>query len=411
MRLKKFRWLYPGLKIKRWISTTLAGLLLVIIGTYRVAMDIGFLRGIDIFVVALGILTVFLGIKFMLRSLLRLFSPFKDRELLDIVLEKRYLMKGPKICTIGGGTGLSALLVGIKEYTSNITAIVTVADDGGSSGLLREEFDILPPGDIRNCLVALAETEPLMRELFQFRFDRDSHLKGHNFGNLFITAMTKLTGDFEKALEASSKVLAIRGKVIPSTLSKVKLSARFKDGDFIEGETNIPKKEKEIERVFLNPMCSANPKALESIKSADIIILGPGSLFTSIIPNLLIKELTEEIVRSKALKVFICNIMTQHGETDNFTASQHLKALIEHSHPKIVDVCVVNTQNIPEELLEKYAKEMSFPVKPDVEEIEKMGYKTATADLVLISDYVRHDPKKLAQKIMEVWIEYRQKKA
>ncbi len=410
MKFRKIRWLYPGLKIKRWIFTTLTGVLLIIFGTYRFVKDVNFLRILDISIVILGIIGVFVGIKFMLRSILRLFSPFKERELLDIVLEKRYLTKGPKICTIGGGTGLSAVLAGIKEFTSNITAIVTVADDGGSSGLLRKEFDILPPGDIRNCLVALAEAEPLMRELFQFRFSKDSHLKGHNFGNLFITAMTKLTGDFEKALEASSKVLAIRGKVIPSTLTKVRLSARFKDGDFIEGETNIPKKEKEIERVFLNPTCSANPRALESIRNADIIILGPGSLFTSIIPNLLIKELTQEIVNSKALKIFICNIMTQHGETDNFTASQHLKALISHSHPKVVDVCLVNIQKIPNELLDKYSKEKSFPVKADVEEIEKMGYRVVTADLISASDYVRHDPKKLARKIMEVWIEYKQKK-
>ncbi len=339
----------------------------------------------------------------MVKSFITIFLPNREKELVEIVYQKRQLEKGPKIVVIGGGTGLSVLLHGLKEYTSNITAIVTVADDGGSSGRLREQFDMLPPGDIRNCLVALADAEPLMRELFQFRFTGESEFKGHNFGNLFITAMSKVTGDFEKAIKESSKVLAIRGRVIPSTLEKVQLVAEHQDGKETFGETKISESHSPIKRVYLDPRdampCS---ESLEAIDEAEAIVLGPGSLYTSVIPNLLINGLKELICNSKAIKVYVCNVMTQSGETDNFTAFDHLNAIVSHTRPDIVDYCIVNTQKVPPELLAKYKEEDAYPVLPDSQKIREKGYKVIEVDVISTANYVRHDSKRLAKIIIDL---------
>ena len=288
-------------------------------------------------ILLLGIIILIMGIKRLMQAFIAAIMPAsRENELVDILYQRKQLSRGPKIVSVGGGTGLATLLTGLKEYTSNITAIVTVADDGGSSGRLRQQFDILPPGDIRNCLVALADASTMMRDLFQFRFEKGSDLAGHNFGNLFITVMTRLTGDFEKAIRETSKVLALRGQVIPSTLNNVVLVAEHKDGSVTEGEDKIPKANKPIDKVFLRPAGSeATPEALRAIREADLIVLGPGSLYTSIIPNLLIKEITGAIAASRAMKVYVCNVMTQPGETDGYTASNHIKALIEHSHPRV----------------------------------------------------------------------------
>lgn len=329
--------------------------------------------------------------------------PLKGDELVDILYERRLLGHGPKIVTVGGGTGLSVLLLGLKEHTSNITAVVTVADDGGSSGRIRQQFDILPPGDIRNCLVALADASTLMRDLFQFRFDKGSELAGHNFGNLFITVMTRLTGDFEKAIKETSKVLALRGQVIPSTLNNVKLVAKHKDGTITEGEEKIPKAHKPIEKVYLDPGNSeATPEALKAIKEADIIVLGPGSLYTSIVPNLLIKQITDVLASSKAIKVYVCNVMTQPGETDGYSACDHIKALIQHSHPRIFDYCVVNVGKIAVSLLKRYEQDNAFPVINDRRNIENMGYRVIEEDTVATHDVIRHDPYKLAKIIFNL---------
>ena len=332
-----------------------------------------------------------------------MFVPGGDKELVDMIYRKRYLEKGPRIVTVGGGTGLSVLLQGLKEYTSNIAAVVTVADDGGSSGRIRQQFDILPPGDIRNCLVALADAPTLMQELFQFRFDSSSELSGHSFGNLFITVMTKLTGDFEKAVKESSKVLAIRGQVIPSTLNKISLVAKYKDGSTQEGETAIPNKKRQITNIYLNPPdIQGTPDAIKAISEAQAIILGPGSLYTSVIPNLLIKEIREAILASSALKIYISNVMTQPGETDGYTAYEHIKAIIEHSSPRIIDYCVVNSRLISQELLEKYQQDNSFPVLIDIDKIRHAGYRVIEGDLVNSLDYVRHDPGKLAKIVIDL---------
>lgn len=397
------KWFYPGIGIKRWIGLGAFGVILLIIGSsYLRTEEYWAIQTLDTVVVISGIIILILGIKRLTRSFLGAFIPAsKGNELVDILYQRKQLGRGPKIVTVGGGTGLSVLLSGLKEYTSNISAIVTVADDGGSSGRLRQQFDILPPGDIRNCLVALADAPALMRDLFQFRFDQSSELAGHSFGNLFITVMTRLTGDFEKAIKETSKVLALRGQVIPSTLDNVVLVAQHKDGSITEGEDKIPKAHIPINRVSLSPNTpQATPEAIKAIEEAQIIVLGPGSLYTSIIPNLLIKEITDSIVASGAIKVYVCNVMTQPGETDGYSVSDHIRVLIEHSHPRIVDYCIVNTGKIPPLILKRYEQENACPVVTDRKDIENMGYRVVEDDVIIVDDVIRHDPLKLAKIIL-----------
>ena len=397
-----FKWLYPGMGVKRWIGFSTFGIFLVVVGSISLRTEeYWFVQILDAVVIVSGIIILILGIKRLVHSFVIAIIPSsKGTELVDILYQKKQLGRGPKIVTVGGGTGLSVLLSGLKEYTSNITAIVTVADDGGSSGRLRQQFDILPPGDIRNCLVALADASTLMRDLFQFRFDASSEFSGHNFGNLFITVMTRLTGDFEKAIKETSKVLALRGQVIPSTLNNVALVAQHKDGSVTRGEDKIPKAHLPIDKVYLDPTASvATPEAIKAIEEAQIIVLGPGSLYTSIIPNLLIKEIADSIIASGAIKVYVCNAMTQPGETDGYSASDHIRALIYHSHPRIFDYCVLNIGEIPKDTLKRYAKEDSYPVVNDTKKIESMGYRIIEHDFIIAKDVVRHDPLKIAKVI------------
>ncbi len=397
-----FRWLYPGIGVKRWIGLAAFGVILVIIGSNSLQTAIFWpLHILDASILFSGIIILILGIKRMLQSLMCAIVPTsKGKEIVDILYMKTQLGRGPKIVTVGGGTGMSVLLSGLKEYTANNTAIVTVADDGGSSGRLRQQFDILPPGDIRNCLVALADAPALLRDLFQYRFGKSSELSGHSFGNLFITAMTGLTGDFEKAIKETSKVLALRGQVIPSTLNNVSLVAEYKDGTIVEGEDKIPKAHLPINKVYLKPKQSlATPEAIKAIKEAQIIVLGPGSLYTSIIPNLLIKEITDCIVHSSAIKVYICNVMTQHGETDGFKASDFVKTLVAHSHPRVLDYCIVNTGVIRPAVVQRYEEDNAFGVVNDIKAIEDMGYRVIADDVVTSEGVVRHDPLKLARII------------
>ncbi len=400
-----FKWLYPGIGIKRWIGLGIFGFILVVVGSnYLRDEEFWFIKSLDAVVVVSGIIILILGIKRIIRSFLAAFLPSsKDVELVDILYHRSQIGRGPRVVVIGGGTGLSVLLSGLKEYTSNITAIVTVADDGGSSGRLRQQFDMLPPGDIRNCLVALADTSGLMRELFQFRFESGSELAGHNFGNLFITAMTRLTGDFEKAIKETSKVLALRGEVIPSTLGKVALVAKHKDGSSTIGENKIPKAHKPIESVHLEPADSqATPEAIRAIEQAQLIVLGPGSLYTSVIPNLLIEEISDALAKSSAAKVYVCNAMSQPGETDNFSASDHIKALVSHANARVLDRCIINTGEISSEVLKRYAKQNSYPVTGDIKNIEKMGYQVIGSDIIITDGVIRHDPKKLAKIILGI---------
>jgi uncharacterized cofD-like protein len=399
------KWLYPGIGIKRWILAACLGLFFIVVGSIRFPSEqYWIIQILDLLVAICGIVILILGIERMMRSFIATFMPSsKDTELvdMDILFLRKQLSRGPKVVAIGGGTGLSVLLSGLKEYTSNITAIVTVADSGGSSGRLRQQFDMLPPGDIRNCLVALADAPVLMRDLFQFRFDKSSELSGHSFGNLFITAMTRLTGDFEKAVKETSKVLALRGQVIPSTLNNVTLVAKHNDGSVTEGESLIPEAHSPINKVYLKPEGSpATPEALKAIEEAQIIVLGPGSLYTSIIPNLLIKDITDALISTNAIKIYVCNIMTQPGETDNFSAFSHVRTLVDHSHTRALDYCIVNTGAISAETLSRYAQQNSRPVVNDRRNIENMGYRVIQEDMVVAEDVVRHDHLKLAKIIL-----------
>jgi len=313
-------------------------------------------------------------------------------------------LNGPKVVVIGGGTGLSTMLRGLKKYTHNITAIVTVADDGGGSGVLREDLGMLPPGDIRNCILALANTEPTMEKLLQYRFT-DGMLKGQSFGNLFLAAMNGISNSFEEAVKKMSEVLAVSGKVLPVTLDDVKLKAKLKNGIVIDGESLIPKlqmKEKSpIERIFLEPK-DAKPvkEALTDIMEADEIILGPGSLYTSIIPNLLVNDVCEAIEESKAIKVYVCNIMTQPGETIGYDANAHVDALFLHGL-KSLDYIIVNNGEIPYEYKDRYREDMSQPVSYDVESFKQNGIKVIEKDVLAIrNNYIRHDEQKLAEILM-----------
>ncbi len=396
------------MKIKRWFFTSLFGVIIVGSGAVAFASDYGMVRAFGVVIIMCGIVFIVLGISKMIVSLLTLVLPKGERDLVNILYQKRFLERGPKIVAVGGGHGLSHLLLGLKEYSANITAIVTVADSGGSSGRLREEFNIVAPGDIRNCLVALADAPALMGELFQFRFSKESQLQGHNFGNLFLTAMMQLTGDFEKAVKESSRVLAIRGKVVPSTVSNVQLVAEYEDGSVMEGEAEIPTTKTKIKRVYLNPKdAPATGEALEAIEEADIIVLGPGSVFTSVIPNLVIDDIAKAISSSLAFKIYVCNVMTQQGETDGFSASDHVRAIVEHAGKDILDACLINNAGVPLDAQGRYEVEDSFPVKADPEKIQEMGYTVEATDLLGVSDYVRHDSEKLTKALIDLIERYR----
>jgi len=340
-----------------------------------------------------------------------------DNENKDVLLENLYrrrkLNRGPRIVAVGGGTGLSMLLSGVKNITNNLTAIVTVGDDGGSSGRLRESMGILPPGDIRHCITALADDEDLVNKLFKYRFKNGEGLEGHSFGNLFITALCAITGDMVTAVRASSRVLSIRGRVLPATLDDMKLVAKMEDGRIIRGESNIPEAHGKIKRLYTEPEnCKALDEVILAIKNADLIILGPGSLYTSVIPNLLIKEISEEIAQSKAKKIYVCNIMTQPGETDNYKVSDHLMALIKHAGSnKIVDAVLVNDY-LPEKLADKYQKAGSYPVKLDATEVKKMGIKVFAQKLIQDSKegLVRHSSNRVARALY-YWYRREQKKS
>jgi uncharacterized cofD-like protein len=423
--MNKLKWLYPGLKFKRWLAVVLLGILLISTGVAVMIrfeplslLENIFVRlvysitgqlsvGIHIFlglaIIGLGFYLVILGIRRMVISVYEALLPGDEEGLVDRLYQKRYLKRGPKIVVVGGGTGLSTMLRGLKKYSSNLTAIVTVADDGGSSGILRDELDILPPGDIRNCLVALADTEPLMEKLFQYRFKEGNELQGHSFGNLFIATLSKITGNFNEGVKKSSDVLAIRGQVLPSTLHDMRLYATLDNGDRVAGESEIPRAEGAIKKVSIEPDdCKALPEALESIRKADAVILGPGSLYTSVIPNLLIDNLAVEIKKSSALKIYACNVMTQPGETDDYTASEHVQAIYDHIGEQVMDYILVNDGNVEEELLEKYAEEDSFPVEIDWNQLLDQDLEIISEDLIDQTDLVRHDPDKLAQVIMNL---------
>lgn len=305
----------------------------------------------------------------------------------------------PKVVIIGGGTGLSVLLRGLKKFPVDITAIVTVADDGGSSGRLRNELNIPPPGDIRNVLAALSDVEPLVEELFQHRFNKGNNLIGHSLGNLILAAMTNITGDFVHAIREMSTVLNVRGKVLPAANTSVILHAEMEDGTVVSGESKIPFSGKKIKRVFLSPSkIEPLPETVDVIRDADLIIIGPGSLYTSILPNLLVPKIGEEVRKAKAKKVYICNVMTQAGETLDFSASDHVKALYDHMQEAFIDTILVNEEEIPENIKSLYEEELAKPVHYDIENLKSLGLEVLTDKIICYeNNVIRHDTNKVAK--------------
>ena len=415
------QWLRPGLKVKRWLLLLFVGVLmcglgvaLLLVQVYR-EVDFPGTSGMVVYLLFLefigpqwlrGLILISVSGVVVIGGLLlfnrALLAPFaKGGRIIDIMLQRKQLQRGPKVVAIGGGHGLSTLLHGLKEQTSNLTAIVTVADDGGSSGRLRQAFHIPAPGDIRNCIVALADAEPLVQELFQYRFGAgSSDLEGHSFGNLFMAALYKITGNFERALRESSRILAVRGQILPSTLEDVTLSAVMADEVMVHGESNIPDSGREIDRVYLQPEhIMAYPEAVAAILDADVIVIGPGSLYTSILPNLLIDGIQQAMRASNATKVYICNVATQRGETDGFEVDDHIRALYRHGCRGLFHYVLANSEP-NEELPSKFA--VTSPPRRKQLQIDA-SLHLVSADVVSRKDALKHDPERLAEKLMDIY--------
>ena len=510
------KWLYPNMHVKRWIALALVGFAAFMVGMGVIIQahegldkplavrfadwlihhaHVGALRPgqLGVMLTVIGASLCLIALARLIESLTSVLDPeMAPGGLVDIVYQRRRLTHGRRIVVIGGGTGLSTMLRGLKRYSANITAIVTVADDGGSSGKLQKQLHILPPGDIRNCLVALADAEPQMTELFQYRFrntvrpdegnrrgeeekrrkgdketrrqgDRETQstieelstlnsqlsivrdvllpehgtgirgenemsdnpqspiphlqssidnrqssmgegLRDHAFGNLLIAAMCAINdGDFERGVRETSRVLNIRGQVLPTTVDEVKLRGEMEDGSFVDGETNIAHSPLKIKRVTLVPEDACPLQSvLDAIAKADVIVMGPGSVYTSVIPNLLVRGVPEAIRRSKAKKVYVCNVMTQPGETDGFSASDHVRAIERHAGTRIFNYVLVNTQHPDITLLEKYRKTGAILVEPDLDRLKSDGYRPLPGNYINETDVVRHDAGLLAKAIMRL---------
>lgn len=409
-------WFKSGIRVKKWIALGILGIFIVSIGIGDLInhrLNVPVYTILCLVVIMVGIAVIALAFKMGMQSVFVMINKsginvsVNMDKLSSLIYDKRMLIRGPKIVVIGGGTGLSTMLRGLKYYTSNITAIVTVADDGGGSGMLREELGILPPGDIRNCLVALADTEPLMEELMQYRFT-DGTLKGQSFGNLFIAAMNGISDNFEEAIKKMSHVLAVTGEVLPVTLADVRLFAELQNGMIIEGESKIPDRGEymsvPIKRVFIKPD-GVQPlkEAINAIDEADAIVLGPGSLYTSIIPNLLVNDIVKHIENSNGIRIYVSNIMTQPGETTDYSVCDHIEAILRCADKRIIDYAIVNNGKIPEWLYGKYINDGASEVKVDRDRISKHGIKLIEDNLVYIhKNLVRHNSRLLAYLIMEL---------
>jgi uncharacterized cofD-like protein len=416
LNAKFIKWFYFGMHIKRWLALVLIGVAIMGLGFGYVLrevyvsytfpewvyyMTLQFLprlaRAALFMSVASGI--ILFGVWKLNTSLLAAFiRPSGDDSIVEAIYRYRYQARGPKVVAIGGGTGLPVLLRGLKEHTSNLTAIVTVGDDGGSSGILRRELGILPPGDVRNCIAALAEAEPLMTRLFQYRFNEGSGLEGHSFGNLFIVAMSSITGNFEEAVRETSRVLAVRGQILPSSLSHVTVHAHTADDETISGEHNITERGTRISEVFIQPTnVQANPEAIRAILEADIVVCGPGSLLTSVLPNLLVDGIRQAMAISQATKIYVCNVATQHGETDDFSVSDHFNTLVKHIGPGLFDYVLAN-DNVSGPLPEAWE---SQPVVADATSTD--GARVVSFDVISEQNRYYHDSAKLAAAIMRLY--------
>ncbi len=411
-------WFLPGLGVKRWLLLAAFGVVLLvdavtrwfiaegtgvhvneilddIVDDYFPPAYLTWILGIG------GLVALVAGTWMLLRSVVRIARDRTPKGVRDALVGRR-LQQGYKIVAIGGGTGLSTLLRGLKRRTSNLTAIVTVSDDGGSSGRLQKELGVLPPGDVRNCLVALADDEALVTDLFRYRFSEGGGLSGHSFGNLFLAAMTGVTGNFDHAIKESSRVLNVVGRVLPATLGAVRLCAELDDGTIVEGESNISSAKRRIKRVFFDsPAATPLDEVIDAIRDADAIVLGPGSLFTSVVPNFLVSRIAREVADAHAVKMYVCNVMTQPGETDGMTAADHVEALLANAAERVCDYVIVNDQP-PSRLLAAYAQEGQDPVEPDVDRITALGLEAVCASVIGETETVRHDPNKLATVVLGI---------
>lgn len=411
---------FPGLNIKRWLALLAVGMMLTVIGVallfnlQPVAWLIGIAKELAQHVpnTLSGSAALFIGGGFLLLALRQARANVSNamgganlNDLAEQLYRQHKLNRGPKIVAIGGGTGLSTLLRGLKLFTSNLTAVVTVGDDGGSSGILREEQGIIPPGDIRNCIAALADEEQLMTSLFQYRFKTGSGLEGHSFGNLFITAMSHITGDMLSAIRASCTVLKIRGRVLPSTLEPITLCATLANGDFVRGESAIPEAKQRVQSLTCEPHCPTPlPDVLTAIADAELIILGPGSLYTSVIPNLLIPKLAESVLASKAPKAYVANMVTQPGETNQMSLTDHVEALLAHlpaPAPWLNAVFVNDT--LPETVIAHYEAHGAEAIQNDAQRLEALGIAVIEKPLCYSLDgkAIRHDSRKVAKAIIQ----------
>ena len=422
------QWLYPGLNIKRWLLLFSLGLMVVAFGValimnYQVfgqveeeilrllyvftgTYDYAFLATAGIGLIAAGMIVMLYALRKLVKRFFALVAP-DEEEVSKQIASRIELSRGVRIVAIGGGHGLSTLLRGLKQKTSNISAIVTVADDGGSSGRLREEMDIIAPGDLRNCLVALADKDTALEQLFQYRFGGEGELSGHSLGNLFLAALIKEFGNAQNALETASTVLNIRGKVMPATAERIRLLAKMSDGKEIEGESEIAaygaSRKTKILRMSMIPEAPiAVGDALEAIRHADLITLGPGSLYTSVLPDLLVPEILQAIKESNAPCLYICNVMTQPGETEGYTVSDHVKALIEHVGKNVIDYVLVNNASPSQEILKKYEEAGEFPVKIDAKQVEETGVIMIESDLLGEEKGAFHDNLILAENIIRI---------
>ena len=424
------RWLQPGLVVKRWVLTSGLGLLMALVGgavwadlkpIYWILETLSWLLGTLTTVLPreftgpilllVGVALVLWGQSRSFGSIQQALAPDKDTVLIDALQAQSRLNRGPNIVAIGGGTGLSTLLSGLKRYSSHITAVVTVADDGGSSGVLRRELGVLPPGDIRNCLAALSTEEPLLTRLLQYRFSAGGGLEGHSFGNLFLSALTAITGNLETAITASSRVLAVQGQVVPATNVDVRLWAELENGQRIEGESNIGHAPSPIVRLGCVPSRPpALPRALEAIANADLIVLGPGSLYTSLLPNLLVPELVSAIQRSRAPRLYICNLMTQPGETDGLDVRGHLRAIEAQLaslglSQRLFSAVLAQDDLANSALIKFYQARGAEPVLCDAKGLRKDGYDVTQAPLqgARPTSTLRHDSRSLALAVMRFY--------
>ena len=422
------QWLYPGLNIKRWLLLFSLGLMVVAFGValimnYQVfgqveeeilrllyvftgTYDYAFLATAGTGLIVAGIIVMLYALRKLVKRFFALVAP-DEEEVSKQIASRIELSRGVRIVAIGGGHGLSMLLKGLKQKTSNISAIVTVADDGGSSGRLREEMDIIAPGDLRNCLVALADKDTALEQLFQYRFGGEGELSGHSLGNLFLAALIKEFGNAQNALETASTVLNIRGKVMPATAERIRLLAKMSDGKEIEGESEIAaygaSRKTKILRMSMIPEAPiAVGDALEAIRHADLITLGPGSLYTSVLPDLLVPEILQAIKESNAPCLYICNIMTQPGETEGYTVSDHVKALIEHVGKDVIDYVLVNNARPSREILKKYEEVGEFPVKIDAKQVEETGVIMIKSNLLGEERGASHNSLVLAENIIRI---------